>query len=98
MRVCYLILLHQKFDQALRLIRRLAGADCGFTIHIDRATPVPAVAAFRRALERVNVTYAPRVRSRWGSYGLAAAMMQAMGPSVCGWLVEIPRAFAYKPV
>jgi core-2/I-Branching enzyme len=79
MRICYLVLLHHKFDQALRLVRRLAGPDTGFVFHIDSAADRTRVVAFRAALQSVSpVLYAPSVRSIWGGYPLALAIVRCV--------------------
>ena len=79
MRICYLILVHQKFDQALRLVRRLAWGDPGFVFHIDSAVDSSVVDAFKARLrEYKNVSYACRVRSRWGGYSQALAIMHSV--------------------
>jgi hypothetical protein len=81
-KICYLVLLHQKFDQALRMIRRLAGPDCGFIIHIDASARLSAVQAFRKDLESLPVVYTQRVSSRWGSYRQAMAIMHCIQAAV----------------
>jgi len=78
-KICYLLLLHHKFDQALRMTRRLAGRDCGFAVHIDVAADPTSVAAFQRRLDAfAPVVYAQRVRARWGSYSQALAIRRCV--------------------
>jgi Core-2/I-Branching enzyme len=81
-RTCYLLLVHHKFDQALRLVRRLAAADCRFVLHVDSAADVEDVSAFRRQLQPFNPVYAPSVNSKWGSYRLALAVMRCVQAAV----------------
>jgi hypothetical protein len=79
MKICYLVLVHHKFDQALRMVRRLAGPDCGFVLHIDAAVNSKVAAAFRAELESVKpVVYAQRERAQWGSYRQALAIMRCI--------------------
>jgi hypothetical protein len=81
-KTCYLLLLHHKFDQAVRLIRRLASADCRFVLHIDSAADAEDVSAFRRELQSFNPVYARSVRARWGTYRLALAVMRCVQAAV----------------
>ena len=78
MKICYLLLLHHKFDQALRMTRRLAGPDHGFVVHIDAAAHPPSVIDFRRRMDAFAPVYATRVRARWGSYSQALAIMRCV--------------------
>lgn len=79
MRICYLILVHQKFDQALRMVQRLNWGDPGFIFHIDSAVDSLVVAAFKAQLQGYKrVSYARRVRSRWGGYPQALAIMHCV--------------------
>ncbi|HUN73049.1 MAG TPA: beta-1,6-N-acetylglucosaminyltransferase [Steroidobacteraceae bacterium] len=83
MRICYLILLHHKFDQALRLIRRLSGPDSGFVVHIDAAADPLGVQSLCSALKSLPIVYAERTRSRWGSYRQALAVMRCVRAAAC---------------
>jgi hypothetical protein len=79
MKICYLILLHHKFDQAQRLVRRLAAPETGFVFHIDRAADREQAAAFRASLQEIRpVQYARPVRARWGSYTQALAIVHTI--------------------
>ena len=78
MRIGYLVLLHDQFDQAERLLRRLAARNSGFIVHIDRSAPKYQAAAFRLAVSDLDVTYAPPVAARWGTYRQALAIMQCI--------------------
>ena len=78
-RVCFLITLYKKFDQALRLVRRLRGPHTGFVFHIDSAVDDATVARFRAALpELEEVRFAQRVRSRWATYHGAVAVFRCI--------------------
>lgn len=81
MRICYLVLLHHKFDQALRLVRRLAGPESSFVFHVDGAADAKPVAAFRAKLDCLVTTpvhFADSVSSVWGSYRQALAIMRCV--------------------
>ena len=79
MRICYLVLVHHKFDQAARMIRRLAGPDCGFVLHIDRNADPESIQRFRADLRSIDgIVYARNVRVRWGSYAQALAIMRSI--------------------
>jgi hypothetical protein len=82
MRFCYLLLLHQNFAQALRLIRRLARENSSFVIHIDSSAPESSLATLRSQLADCKVTYARAVRSRWGSYRQALAIVRCIESAV----------------
>lgn len=80
MRICYLVLLHHKFDQALRMVRRLATPEAMFVFHIDSAANAEGAAAFRAAmgLTPTRVFYAQSVGSRWGASAQALAIMRCV--------------------
>jgi hypothetical protein len=79
MRICYLVLVHHKFDQAARMIRRLAGPGCGFVLHIDRNADPESIQRFRADLRSIDgIVYARSVRVRWGSYAQALAIMRSI--------------------
>lgn len=83
MRICYLMMVHHKFGQALRLVRRLAGPGSSFVFHIDRAADGRRVAAFRRELQTLSpVVYAKSVSSAWGAFHQALAIMHCVQAAV----------------
>ena len=83
MKICYLLLVHHKFDQALRLVRRLADSNTGFVVHIDSAADQADAAAFVRELKPFGpVSYPQSVRSRWGSYSQALAIMRSVQAAI----------------
>ena len=78
-RICFLVTLYKKFDQALRLVRRLDGPQTGFVFHIDAAVDDATVARFRAALPALNeVRFAERVRSRWATFQGAVAVFHCI--------------------
>jgi Core-2/I-Branching enzyme len=83
MRVCYLVLVHHKFDQAARMIRRLAGPRRGFVLHIDGSADPSSIERFRADLRSIDgIVNARSVRVRWGSYAQALAIMRSIQAAV----------------
>jgi hypothetical protein len=83
MRICYLMLVHHKFDQALRLVGRLAGPNSSFVVHVDRAAEGARAAAFRARLQPFSpVLHAKSVSSRWGAFHQALAIMRCVQTAV----------------
>jgi len=79
MKICYVVLLHHKFDQAARLVRRLTSPGVSFVIHIDSKTAHLDVQSFRDSVAHLaNISYAPRVDARWGSYRQALAVLRSV--------------------
>jgi hypothetical protein len=81
MKICYLMLLHHKFDQALRLVSRLASSKSIFVFHVDSSADAALAAAFRSklaCLPAAPVHYAKSVHSAWGSYRQALAIMRCV--------------------
>jgi Core-2/I-Branching enzyme len=79
MRICYFVLLHHKFDQAARMIHRLACPDSGFVLHIDRGADPQSIECLRGELRSIDgIVYSRRVRAQWGSYSLALAIMRSI--------------------
>lgn len=78
-RVCYLVMLHHKFEQALRLLHRLQGPEAGFVLHIDRGANPAHVRALRNNLTALGpIAFARRIRAKWGSYAQARAIMECI--------------------
>ena len=81
MKICYLMLLHHKFDQALRLVSRLAGSESSFVFHVDASADAKQSGDFRARLARLADTpvhYAESVSSAWGSYRQALAIRRCV--------------------
>ncbi|HTV50131.1 MAG TPA: beta-1,6-N-acetylglucosaminyltransferase [Steroidobacteraceae bacterium] len=82
-KICYVLLLHHKFEQAARLIRRLSAPGTGFVLHVDRGAERVALERFRGQLQGLEgIVYAERVRARWGSYAQALAIMRSVEAAV----------------
>ena len=83
LKICYLVTLYHKFDQALRLVRRLEGPDCGFVFHIDSAAHSMDAATFRAKFDGCEtVAFVPSVRWKWGSYNGALAVMRCIRAAI----------------
>lgn len=83
MRLCYLILLHHKLEQATRMIKRLAGPDVCFVVHIDKVADALATKKMKSNLNDVGpIFYAKRVRAKWGSYGQVDAIVRSIQTAV----------------
>lgn len=79
MKLCYIVLLHHKFDQAARLVQRLTSPGVSFVIHIDTKAAFADTQSFRDSVSHIaNITYAPRVDARWGSYRQALAILRSV--------------------
>lgn len=79
LRICYVLLVHHKFDQVERLVQRLDAPGVSFVVHIDKKVASNDAEALKAALaRRGNVTYARRIDARWGSYRQALAIMMGI--------------------
>jgi Core-2/I-Branching enzyme len=87
MNICYLVVVHQKFEQAARLIRRLSGPNVSFVVHVDAKV---ADAAFQKLKEDTSgvgpIFFAKRERARWGSFELVQAIFNCIHTAIlnCG--------------
>jgi hypothetical protein len=83
MNICYFILVHHKFGQALRLVDRLAGPHACFVIHVDKSVDEDSLLRLKSELDvDPPVTFAKRERGKWGSYGFARAIINCMEAAV----------------
>lgn len=83
MRICYLLLVHHKFDQLLRLVDRLDGPHSSFVVHVDRKVAEDQVADLRNKLRPLDrVAFTQRVSSTWGAYEQALAIMECVKSAV----------------
>jgi hypothetical protein len=83
MNICYLITLYHKFDQAVRMISRLAGENVSFVIHVDAIVDDYTFEKLRTQLAPLGVVlYAKRVRSKWGTYNGALAIANCIDTAV----------------
>lgn len=79
MKICYLVLLHHKFDQAKRLIYRLAGPQTSFVIHIDAKVDQFVVEKFKQDIGQVkSAYYTKRINVKWGAFNQAEAIMETI--------------------
>ena len=84
MKLCYVVLIHHKFEQAARLLRRLHGDGVSFVVHIDRKVPDAGMNAFAALVSGLPIAYARRERAQWGSYKQAAAIMSGIETAAQG--------------
>ena len=82
MKLCYIVLIHHRFEQAARLLRRLQGGGVSFVVHIDSKAARADIDSFKGLVAGLSVVYARRVNARWGSYNLAAAIMNSIWSAV----------------
>jgi hypothetical protein len=83
MKICYLLTLYHKFDQAAQLVFRLAAPNTSFVLHIDRRAGPKARDYLNSRLQSIDrIFYAPRVDSRWGSYNGAVAIANCIHTAV----------------
>ena len=82
-KICYVVLVHHKLEQADRLIRRLTAPGNGFVVHIDAAVDAHSVRAFQSRLRSVQLlSYTPRTKACWGSYRQALAVMRCIETAI----------------
>jgi hypothetical protein len=77
-RICYLVTLYQKFEQAARLVQRLDGPGCGFVFHIDSKVSQEIVSEFGLYCRPRRFEFARRERWRWGSFNGVRAIMNSL--------------------
>ena len=83
MRICYLIIMHHKFEQAARMIRRLAAPHVSFVIHVDSRVDEHSFQRFKRDIAPFySIFFARRRRAKWGSYSLLQAMINCIDTAV----------------
>jgi hypothetical protein len=72
------VLCHAALDRALQVIGHWAAQGCPVVVHLDRAVPPAAAAAFAAALGPLpGVSLSPRHRCEWGTWGIVAATQAA---------------------
>jgi Core-2/I-Branching enzyme len=83
MKICYIILVHHKFEQAIRLIKRLSAPGVSFVIHVDKKIDNESFHKFKGELASCDcVFYAKRERCKWGSYELALAVINCIETAI----------------
>jgi hypothetical protein len=83
MNICYLIIMHHKFEQAARMIRRLAASHVSFVIHVDSRVDEHSFQKLKHDIASVHsIFFARRQRAKWGSYGLLQAMINCIDVAV----------------
>jgi hypothetical protein len=70
MKLAYIVSAYKLPEQLGRLVRRLAGPDVTFAVHVDRKSDSAIYDAMRRAVADVpGVHFLPRHRSFWAGFG-----------------------------
>ena len=78
MKLGVLILAHDHFARVAGNVRIWAEAGCPVVVHVDSATDDRAVDALRADLaDLAQVSFSPRHRSEWGTWGMVAATLAA---------------------
>ncbi len=81
--IVYLVLAHHRLGQLGRLIRRLAGPDTAFAVHIDARTDLRTEVAHLELLTRVpRLSLLPRHRTPWGGIGLVRATLAGLAHTI----------------
>lgn len=92
MKICYLMLIHHKFDQAKRLIKKLANTESCFVIHIDAKVDQTVYNKFIEDISDINSIYfSKRINVKWGAYSLAEAIMETILHAVDCAKINSPR-------
>lgn len=92
MKICYLLLLHHKFDQAKRLIHRLANQNAYFVIHVDAKVDKVVFDKFKKDISSLNSLYfVKRVNVKWGAYSQAEAILNTIQYAVSNAEIKCDR-------
>ncbi len=86
MSCAYVVLAHKAPSQVARLIGRLVPAPV--FLHVDSAVNAALMGEFRSEVESASdVTFVPRHRSGWASWGIVAAALEGMNSALArpGW-------------
>src|SRR5215211_3819562 len=79
MRLAHIVLAHTLPEQLVRLVGRLHDPNDLVLIHVDRRQSLrPFTTALGGLLERPEVRLLPRVRCRWGGFGLVQAALNGI--------------------
>jgi len=83
MRIVYLILAHRYPEQLARLIDALDGEGISFLVHVDRRSGAHMFQTVREQLGgRPNLRFVPRVRCRWGAFGIVRATLNGITTAI----------------
>lgn len=72
----YLILAHKNLDHLIRLIKKLDDDNSWFFIHVDLNTPINQFE--EKLIANPKVKLIERIATKWGSYSLAKATLNAL--------------------
>lgn len=78
MTIGVVMLVHTAFDRAEQVIRHWVAGGCPVVVHVDSAVPSATHAAFAARFAGSDmISFAPRFRCEWGTWGLVAATQAA---------------------
>ncbi len=79
MKIVYLIVAHNRFDQLARLVHRIQAENVHILIHIDAKVSKDQFGSLNDLLSTYkNITYMERLSLVWGGFGLAEVPLNAM--------------------
>ncbi|PPC86126.1 MAG: hypothetical protein CTY37_06580 [Methylotenera sp.] len=92
MKICYLILIHHKFEQAKRLINQLANSQTCFVIHIDAKVDQATYERFKQDMVTISsIHYSKRIDVKWGAFSLTKAIMETILHAVSSDVIKCDR-------
>ncbi len=89
-RVAYIVSAYKLPAQLARLLARLEGRGTTFVAHVDRRTSRSVFEEMVERTRRLDVTFLPRHRSPWGSFGHVQTTLEGIS-----YLLESEIAFDY---
>lgn len=79
MRIAYVISAYRRPEQLVRLVRRLAGDDVRFFVHVDSKTREPVLRSMVGGLAGIEtVSFLPRHACHWGGFGHVRASLKGI--------------------
>jgi hypothetical protein len=85
LRLGYVVVAHTRPGQVGRLVERLSRGGDRVYLHVDRRVEIaPFLRALGPAAERSSVELLPRVRCRWGGWGIVAATLAGLRAATRG--------------
>src|SRR5436190_1660189 len=84
MKLAFLVMAHSHPDLLARLLRRLEAPNASLYVHVDRGTDIRP---FKRRVAEActsSITWVPRVRSSWGTFGQVRASLSLLTTAMAG--------------
>jgi len=80
MKLCFIILAHDKMDRLVRLINLILKQECAVCLHLDKKVPEKDVTSLQ---DKIDVSNSPfllvdRVKCAWGTFSLVEAVLNAV--------------------